>query len=433
MSDSEDYSASVEGELDGSHSTDRCIDRSAGQNGESTRVMYFCHSCYSRFRAAPVTDFPALCPRCSSEFCEIVEETPPRTMHRNGDDDGSENEHGDLLTESQSNGHLHGYTHGHTYGNGYGLAFRSRVRSSRGPSVNPGRPGWTQEQNEEHVRQLLTFLSTIMNHDDEAIRRIVSENSRNTRGSATALASGNDDEDGNGESQHQLVNFRVRRNTNTDQDLYDFEDNSDNSDSSESETLDHLAAYLQQTFTSLGIESPITQFDVDNQGSDGIEPLLARMVDHLVAAAGEASDYVSDRQLDRIVSELMDQAPLAGAPPPAEDSAIDLLPQIDLESNPELLEKSPDCAICSDAFDVSKDQIITLPCLHFFHPDCIKQWLALSDSCPICRKPISSHNPTSTSETPSPSPSDSARENSTVGSHYSTADESIDLLGPDLD
>lgn len=46
---------------------------------------------------------------------------------------------------------------------------------------------------------------------------------------------------------------------------------------------------------------------------------------------------------------------------------------------------SSSCCICLDDFRLG-DEISTLSCEHTFHPECIKSWLRLTNSCPICRE-----------------------------------------------
>lgn len=43
------------------------------------------------------------------------------------------------------------------------------------------------------------------------------------------------------------------------------------------------------------------------------------------------------------------------------------------------------CCICLDDFRLG-DEISALSCEHSFHPECIKSWLRLTNSCPICRE-----------------------------------------------
>ena len=45
------------------------------------------------------------------------------------------------------------------------------------------------------------------------------------------------------------------------------------------------------------------------------------------------------------------------------------------------------CPICLETYKVS-DQIIKLPCEHLMHKKCLKSWLQINASCPMCRAPI---------------------------------------------
>lgn len=50
-----------------------------------------------------------------------------------------------------------------------------------------------------------------------------------------------------------------------------------------------------------------------------------------------------------------------------------------------------DCAICMCSYERG-DELRTLPCFHFFHKDCVDQWLlTCNKSCPQCRVPIDAH------------------------------------------
>ena len=60
-------------------------------------------------------------------------------------------------------------------------------------------------------------------------------------------------------------------------------------------------------------------------------------------------------------------------------------------------ENQDTCAICMTDFE-DGDQLILLPCTHMFHGgDCGAQWLKIKKTCPICRAPIYSASPMSTS------------------------------------
>ena len=48
-----------------------------------------------------------------------------------------------------------------------------------------------------------------------------------------------------------------------------------------------------------------------------------------------------------------------------------------------------ECLICFQNFN-SDEEVVVLPCddKHLFHADCLKRWLRINNSCPICRKSI---------------------------------------------
>lgn len=74
-----------------------------------------------------------------------------------------------------------------------------------------------------------------------------------------------------------------------------------------------------------------------------------------------------------------------GAPPAAKE-AIEALPVCeydDLGPN----EEDHLCVICQDQF-TTNDNIMSMPCRHVFHNDCLKRWLELHNTCPTCRLPI---------------------------------------------
>jgi len=52
-----------------------------------------------------------------------------------------------------------------------------------------------------------------------------------------------------------------------------------------------------------------------------------------------------------------------------------------------LPEDKKTCPICLQDYEVNED-IKTIPCLHFFHKECIDEWMARSCDCPICKSKI---------------------------------------------
>jgi len=55
-------------------------------------------------------------------------------------------------------------------------------------------------------------------------------------------------------------------------------------------------------------------------------------------------------------------------------------------------EKSEQCRVCMEKYEQGC-LVMTLPCFHAFHAECITQWLSQdSDCCVICRHPISHYD-----------------------------------------
>ncbi|KAH8556265.1 hypothetical protein BGW37DRAFT_471736 [Umbelopsis sp. PMI_123] len=103
----------------------------------------------------------------------------------------------------------------------------------------------------------------------------------------------------------------------------------------------------------------------------------------LFPIAGNMDDYVfSQNRLDDIITQLLDQATNRNAPPPASEEIIAKLKSRKTTSQDTV--DNQDCSVCKEEFSVSEDVLI-LPCEHFFHRDCIKQWLLVNGTCPICR------------------------------------------------
>ena len=72
-------------------------------------------------------------------------------------------------------------------------------------------------------------------------------------------------------------------------------------------------------------------------------------------------------------------------------STIGQASQSDIDNLPFFIPQKnlSDCAICSEPMDEGHGEIMTLPCFHFFHKDCVVPWLLQGKAqCPQCRNPI---------------------------------------------
>ncbi|XP_074308392.1 uncharacterized protein LOC141643228 [Silene latifolia] len=73
--------------------------------------------------------------------------------------------------------------------------------------------------------------------------------------------------------------------------------------------------------------------------------------------------------------------------PPASKAVIESLPAIKLLlKDGGLKENEVVCTICRDEVSGEEVEVVRqLPCLHYYHGDCILPWLQIRNTCPICR------------------------------------------------
>ncbi|KAM9415035.1 E3 ubiquitin-protein ligase RNF115 isoform 2-T4 [Salvelinus alpinus] len=88
--------------------------------------------------------------------------------------------------------------------------------------------------------------------------------------------------------------------------------------------------------------------------------------------------------LDAVITELLGQFESTG-PPPAEKEMISSLPTVNISQ--EQTDSRLECPVCREEYSVG-ESVKQLPCLHYFHSDCIVPWLKLHDTCPVCRKSL---------------------------------------------
>ncbi|RMY71765.1 hypothetical protein D0863_04951 [Hortaea werneckii] len=95
----------------------------------------------------------------------------------------------------------------------------------------------------------------------------------------------------------------------------------------------------------------------------------------------------SQEDLDRVITQLMEQHQSGNAPGPASESAIAALPKRKIEEKDLDENGRADCSICMDEAPLGVE-VTVLPCSHWFHGECIKAWLGEHDTCPHCRQGI---------------------------------------------
>ncbi|KAE9591284.1 putative aminoacyltransferase, E1 ubiquitin-activating enzyme [Lupinus albus] len=112
----------------------------------------------------------------------------------------------------------------------------------------------------------------------------------------------------------------------------------------------------------------------DDGAGSGLRPLPPSM-----------SEFLLGSGFDRILEQL---SPIEingigrSEQPPASKAAIDSLPTIEIGKGH--LELESHCAVCMDPFQLCTS-VREMPCKHIYHEECIIPWLALHNSCPVCR------------------------------------------------
>ncbi|KAF7816425.1 putative E3 ubiquitin-protein ligase RHC2A [Senna tora] len=126
----------------------------------------------------------------------------------------------------------------------------------------------------------------------------------------------------------------------------------------------------------------------DDGAGSGLRPLPPSM-----------SEFLLGSGFDRLLEQLS-QIEINGIgrceQPPASKAAIDSLPTIEIDESH--LESESHCAVCKEAFE-SGTTAREMPCKHIYHPECILPWLALRNSCPVCRHELPSDHSHNTSPT----------------------------------
>lgn len=90
--------------------------------------------------------------------------------------------------------------------------------------------------------------------------------------------------------------------------------------------------------------------------------------------------FVYTPEFDTLIGQFVETVRALRGTPPAAKSIVDNLPLV-------VLNKGDDnviCAVCKDEILI-EEKVIQLPCRHHYHGDCIKPWLSIRNTCPVCR------------------------------------------------
>ena len=66
----------------------------------------------------------------------------------------------------------------------------------------------------------------------------------------------------------------------------------------------------------------------------------------------------------------------------------DYVSQFNNKNIDNLLNDSQQCSICLSDVNVSDNDKLILNCGHMFHKDCIKNWILVHKTCPLCREKV---------------------------------------------
>ena len=67
-----------------------------------------------------------------------------------------------------------------------------------------------------------------------------------------------------------------------------------------------------------------------------------------------------------------------------DEKILKRIPEIEVSDKNKLSDDNKKCTICQEEYN-NKEKVIVLPCLHFFHTDCIKNWFSSKNTCPNCK------------------------------------------------
>jgi E3 ubiquitin-protein ligase RNF115/126 len=160
---------------------------------------------------------------------------------------------------------------------------------------------------------------------------------------------------------------------------------------------DHLASIIGSLFGPPG--QPAHEGPRIGGMPPGLQGLFAAMLNPINARSGDA--VYTQEALDQIISTLMEQHPTSNAPGPAAPDAIAALPKKQLSEKELGPEGKGECSVCMDDVTIG-DEVVFLPCMHWFHEVCASMWLGEHNTCPICRKGIDIPSSPSPAATGSP-------------------------------
>lgn len=152
---------------------------------------------------------------------------------------------------------------------------------------------------------------------------------------------------------------------------------SDDSDMSDGDYTDDLDDdYVQESDS--GGSNEENEFEMSTQEL-GIFQLLSEQIGNLQQVAPNFFTISLRMLYDRLMSNL-DVEDYKNTP--TKEAVLKNLPSLKVDTLQ--VEKGESCCICFGDYS-SAEEVITLPCNHRYHSDCVMKWLKLHSTCPNCR------------------------------------------------
>ncbi|CAN6326412.1 unnamed protein product [Urochloa humidicola] len=143
----------------------------------------------------------------------------------------------------------------------------------------------------------------------------------------------------------------------------------------------------------------------DDGAGSGLRPLPESMSDFLMGSGFE-------RLLDQLAQIEAGGLGRARDNPPASKAAVESMPVVAVDAARVAAESH--CAVCKEPFELGAEAR-EMPCSHIYHADCILPWLALRNSCPVCRHEMPTDAPRARAAAAGGDAAAAAEEEATVG------------------